>query len=87
MKSVTTPPLSLTSIIIVVPLTLTHKDNYKLIIPSSEFNDKTNVPLYYGLMMGLSSVVVGHFFTLLYFYLLREKYILFRNNLKPNCPH
>lgn len=68
---------TLTSTIITVPLLLTYKDNYKLIIPSKcEFNDKINTPLYYGLAFGLSSVAIGHFFTLLYFYLLKNKYIL-----------
>jgi sterol desaturase/sphingolipid hydroxylase (fatty acid hydroxylase superfamily) len=65
---------TLTSTIITVPLLLTYKDNYKLIIPSKcEFND---IPLYYGLAFGLLSVAIGHFFTLLYFYLLKNKYIL-----------
>jgi len=70
---------SLTSIIIVVPLLLTYKDSYKLIIPNkyySEFNDKVASPLYFGLIFGLSSVAIGQFFTLLYFYLLKKKYIL-----------
>ena len=71
---------SLTSTIIVVPLLLTYKDNYKFIIPNKYYSEFIT-PSYFGLIFGLSSVVIGHFFTLLYFYLLQNKYIL--NDLVP----
>ncbi len=64
---------SLTVSVVVVPLLLTYQDNYKLII-SNTYNI-SNI----GLIFGLLSVAVGHFFTLTYFYLLKNKYIY--NNL------
>jgi sterol desaturase/sphingolipid hydroxylase (fatty acid hydroxylase superfamily) len=67
---------SLTSIILVIPLVLTNKDTYKFIIPIKYYNDKNIISSYFGLIIGLLSVAIGQTFTLLYFYLLKNNYIL-----------
>ena len=62
--------------IISLPLILTYNDLYLSIFPIEYYNISTNNyrPSSLGLVLGISTVIIGHFFSLVYFYIFKNIY-------------
>ena len=61
--------------IISLPLILSYNDLYLSIFPDDYYNTSIHkFPSSHGLILGISTVVIGHFFSLVYFYIFRNIY-------------